>query len=49
MRDLNASKKAQPKVKGSPQLIKAPSTSRRQKLKLRRPLPRAAKEKGIVC
>ncbi|KAJ8437331.1 hypothetical protein Cgig2_015062 [Carnegiea gigantea] len=49
LRDPIASGQAQLKLKGSPYAIKKPCTSGRQKLKVKRPLPGAAKEKPIVC
>ncbi|KAJ8425504.1 hypothetical protein Cgig2_015878 [Carnegiea gigantea] len=43
--DLNAAAQVQPMLKGTPHALKKPSTSWRQKLQIRRPIPRAAKDK----
>ncbi|KAJ8451191.1 hypothetical protein Cgig2_013963 [Carnegiea gigantea] len=43
--DPNAALPVQPMSKGTPHALKKPSTSGRQKLQIRRPIPRAAKNK----
>ncbi|KAJ8437761.1 hypothetical protein Cgig2_009476 [Carnegiea gigantea] len=43
--DPNAAVQVQPMLKGTPHALKKPSTSGRQKLQIRRPIPKVAKDK----